>query len=302
MSNPLTQNLYTYCAGDPVNRVDPSGHSWLGKMFKKAAKKIRRAAKKVKKAAKKVKRAAKKAKKAVKKKIKHVKKAAKKLARAAKRKARQAAKKAAAKARAIARKAKAAARRAKAAARRAAAKARKAAKSVAKKAAIYTIATIVQSHPFVAKEVSGVVGVLKKGLEGKDQIYTSSAYGSAAALLGVSVNAGYGVSSKGDVCLFVSTSAHEGTSFGVSAGNKTSYIYSSNINDVGGCSRSFGAGGSIGGVFISGERNELFDDELKDIDATGYSYSIGAGAGWNADVSMSKTYMMRIGNIKRLFK
>ena len=35
-ANPLTQNLYTYCAGDPVNRIDPSGHSWLRKTWGKA--------------------------------------------------------------------------------------------------------------------------------------------------------------------------------------------------------------------------------------------------------------------------
>ena len=42
-ANPLTQNLYTYCAGDPVNRIDPSGHSWLRKPWGKAKKFAKRA-------------------------------------------------------------------------------------------------------------------------------------------------------------------------------------------------------------------------------------------------------------------
>ncbi len=28
--NPLTQNLYNYCGNNPLNLIDPSGHSWEG--------------------------------------------------------------------------------------------------------------------------------------------------------------------------------------------------------------------------------------------------------------------------------
>ncbi len=34
-SNPQTLSRYSYCSNNPVNRVDPSGHSWFSKLFKK---------------------------------------------------------------------------------------------------------------------------------------------------------------------------------------------------------------------------------------------------------------------------
>ncbi len=36
--NPLTLNLYAYCAGDPINHTDPTGHSWLGRFARKIKK------------------------------------------------------------------------------------------------------------------------------------------------------------------------------------------------------------------------------------------------------------------------
>jgi len=32
--NPQTLSRYSYCSNNPVNRVDPSGHSWFSKLFK----------------------------------------------------------------------------------------------------------------------------------------------------------------------------------------------------------------------------------------------------------------------------
>lgn len=31
-------NTYTYCAGDPINRSDPTGHSWISRLFKTSKK------------------------------------------------------------------------------------------------------------------------------------------------------------------------------------------------------------------------------------------------------------------------
>ena len=44
-SNPLTQNLYAYCAGDPVNNIDPTGHSWIGKKWKSFKAAVKKATK-----------------------------------------------------------------------------------------------------------------------------------------------------------------------------------------------------------------------------------------------------------------
>ena len=53
-TNPLTLNRYTYTSNNPVNRIDPSGHSWLGDAAKAIGNGIKKAGSAIGTAVKKV--------------------------------------------------------------------------------------------------------------------------------------------------------------------------------------------------------------------------------------------------------
>ena len=73
--NQLALNYYTYCAGDPVNYTDPTGHNFLKRVKKKAKKLKRKAKRKFKKFRKRVKRAKARVKKAVRRSAKNARRA-----------------------------------------------------------------------------------------------------------------------------------------------------------------------------------------------------------------------------------
>ena len=175
--------------------------------------------------------------------------------------------------------------------------AKKVTKTVAKNTVKAVVTEVAMRNPFVAKEIASVSAVLKAGKEGKNLMYTSSVYGSASALFGISGSFGYSVSSNGDIGIVVTGSTGGGALIGLSAGHSMSFSNARSISEKKVYSRNYGAGFAAEGIAVYGERNEYLNKDLTTVNNTGYTAKVGVGAQWSADVNMAVTKTLLKGNI-----
>ena len=254
---PLTLNLYMYCGGHPVNYTDPSGHGFL-KLFKKLVKAAtksssRKASRKTtkksthrasatlrrKSAVKRISSASKKVTKKVKKTAKTIKKNAKKVV--------------------------------------------KTFAAASAKAVVNSLTKVIPGTDYLKQDlvmqISSIANVIDAGRQGKKRTYSRTVELSAAALLGVSMEVGYAVTSKRQVGLTTSISANGVYGFGASASINNRYYTTEKVSDLKGLTRSVGISISHGGVNLEADFSELFDSENSNVYGKGIGFGYGTGIG-----------------------